>query len=183
MCYNIICHSSSKYSILWYNITYYINHIIASLRPGASEARRCFRASKLTAARAISSFRGHAARPHPQCECGFGITNTTTPPVGRHYLSNAACLIRPRLVYACFVVSRISIICQQHISHVWKENSFGQVALDKWFPHDPCRSRQPCRTSAPCGSPSGAGRPGRALLLCDCCLFMCVLCCLMCVVF
>ena len=31
--------------------------------------------------------------------------------LGWHYLSNAACPIRPRLVYACFVVSRTTISC------------------------------------------------------------------------
>ena len=30
---------------------------------------------------------------------------------GWHYLSNATCLIRPRLFYACFGVSRITIRC------------------------------------------------------------------------
>ena len=30
--------------------------------------------------------------------------------VGRHHLSNANCLIRPRLFYACSVVSRIAIL-------------------------------------------------------------------------
>ena len=29
---------------------------------------------------------------------------------GWHYLSNATCLVRPRLFYACFVVSRTTII-------------------------------------------------------------------------
>ena len=28
-----------------------------------------------------------------------------------HYLSKTTCLIRPRLFYACFVVSRITITC------------------------------------------------------------------------
>ena len=31
--------------------------------------------------------------------------------LGRRYLSDATCLIRPHLFYACFVVSRITIIC------------------------------------------------------------------------
>ena len=31
--------------------------------------------------------------------------------VWRHYLSHAACLIRPRFCYACFAVSRIAILC------------------------------------------------------------------------
>ena len=32
--------------------------------------------------------------------------------LGWHYLSNATCLIRPRMFYMCFfVVSRITIIC------------------------------------------------------------------------
>ena len=33
------------------------------------------------------------------------------PSFGRRYLSNATCLMRPCLFYACFVVSRITIIC------------------------------------------------------------------------
>ena len=45
--------------------------------------------------------------------------------LGWHYLSNATCLIRPRLVYACSVVSRITIHCQ-HIRHFWRT-----PALDK----------------------------------------------------
>ena len=31
--------------------------------------------------------------------------------IGWHYLSNATCLIRPRLFYALFIVSRIIMIC------------------------------------------------------------------------
>ena len=31
---------------------------------------------------------------------------------GTNYLSNATCLIRPRLFYALFTVSRITIICK-----------------------------------------------------------------------
>ena len=30
---------------------------------------------------------------------------------GWHYLSNATCLMRPRLFYACFVVWRTIVIC------------------------------------------------------------------------
>ena len=33
------------------------------------------------------------------------------PLFGRHYLSNATCLIRPHLFFACFVASRITITC------------------------------------------------------------------------
>ena len=32
-------------------------------------------------------------------------------PFGRHYLSNATCLIRPHLFYAFFVVSTITMHC------------------------------------------------------------------------
>ena len=32
--------------------------------------------------------------------------------LGRHYLSNATCLIRPHLFYALFMVSRITTICK-----------------------------------------------------------------------
>ena len=31
--------------------------------------------------------------------------------VGWHYLSSATCLIRPRLLYVCFVVARSTIMC------------------------------------------------------------------------
>ena len=31
--------------------------------------------------------------------------------VGRRYLSNATCQMRPHLFYACFAVSRITTIC------------------------------------------------------------------------
>ena len=34
---------------------------------------------------------------------------------GTTYLSNTTCLIRPHLFYACFVVSRMTIIC--YITH------------------------------------------------------------------
>ena len=30
---------------------------------------------------------------------------------GWQYLSNATCLMRPQLLYACFVASRITILC------------------------------------------------------------------------
>ena len=53
--------------------------------------------------------------------------------LGWHYLSNASCLIRPRLFYACFVVSRIAILCYI-ICHYWRNTVFRQVVLDKWFP-------------------------------------------------
>ena len=39
--------------------------------------------------------------------------------LGRHYLSNATCLTRPRLFNACFVASRITIICQ-NVRHCWR---------------------------------------------------------------
>ena len=46
-------------------------------------------------------------------------------PLGWHYLSNATCLMQPRLFYAFLVVSRITIIC--HIlRHFWRT-----PALDK----------------------------------------------------
>ena len=45
--------------------------------------------------------RGLACGRHGSLRGGFGW----------HYWSNATCLIRPHLFYACFVVSRITIIC------------------------------------------------------------------------
>ena len=44
---------------------------------------------------------------------------------GWHYLSDATCLIRPRLFYALFIVSRITTLCQI-IRNVWRTH-----ALDK----------------------------------------------------
>ena len=38
------------------------------------------------------------------------LRSTTARSIGRHYLSNATCLIRPHLFYACFAASRITII-------------------------------------------------------------------------
>ena len=45
--------------------------------------------------------------------------------LGWHYLSNAACLMPPRLCYACFVVTGITITCYI-LSHFWRK-----PALDK----------------------------------------------------
>ena len=45
--------------------------------------------------------------------------------LGRRYLPSATCLLRPQLCYACFVVSRITIICCM-IRHVRRP-----PALDK----------------------------------------------------
>ena len=38
-------------------------------------------------------------------------TSSYLPILGWHYLSNNACLMRPHLLYACLVVSRIIITC------------------------------------------------------------------------
>ena len=43
---------------------------------------------------------------HPGYDHLYVVLNT-----GRHYLSNATCLRRPRLLHACLVVSRIAILC------------------------------------------------------------------------
>ena len=48
--------------------------------------------------------------------------------LGWHCLSKATCLIRPHLFYACFVVSRLTMICYI-LRHVWRK-----PALYKWFP-------------------------------------------------
>ena len=48
-----------------------------------------------------------------------------SPAVGRHCLSNATCLTRPRLFYASFIMSRIAIVCQL-IRPFWRT-----PALDK----------------------------------------------------
>ena len=54
---------------------------------------------------------------------------------GWHCLSNATCLMRPHLFYACFVVSNIIIVCCI-ISSLLKNTCVRQAVLDKWFPHD-----------------------------------------------
>ena len=51
----------------------------------------------------------------------------------RHYLSSATCLIRPRLFYALFIVSRTTVILPQS-SPLLKNTCVRQVALDKRFP-------------------------------------------------
>ena len=50
---------------------------------------------------------------------------------GWHYLSNATCLMRPRLFYARFLVSRGTIICYI-IRHLLKKACVRQVVFDKW---------------------------------------------------
>ena len=40
-----------------------------------------------------------------------GQTTWKCEAFGWHYLSHATCLIRPHLLSACFVVSRITILC------------------------------------------------------------------------
>ena len=47
----------------------------------------------------------------PKKRRAHGLSLWTWTPIGRHYLSNAACLMRPHMFYAFFVVSRITIIC------------------------------------------------------------------------
>ena len=44
-------------------------------------------------------------------ESGLLRTAHPIPSLRGHCLSNAACLIRPHVFYACFVVSRIPIVC------------------------------------------------------------------------
>ena len=61
------------------------------------------------------------ARPAPVP----AVLGTLTWIIGWHYLSNATCLMRPRLFYVRFVVSRITILCYI-VRHVWR-----QPALDK----------------------------------------------------
>ena len=52
--------------------------------------------------------------------------------VGWHYLSNATCLIRPRLLYAlCSFKEHHTLL---HHSPLLKNTCIWQVALDKWFP-------------------------------------------------
>ena len=50
--------------------------------------------------------------PGPEADEEGALRRNGTPIIGWSYLSNAACLIRHRLFYECFVVSRIVIICQ-----------------------------------------------------------------------
>ena len=64
------------------------------------------------------------------------------------YLSNATCMIRPRLFYACFVASRITILCYVSYSPLLKKTCVRQVMLDKSFPLNLCscfvRVRESC---------------------------------------
>ena len=53
--------------------------------------------------------------------------------VGRHYLSNATCLMRPRLIYELFVVSRITTDLPRS-SPLLRKAWIGQLVLDKRFP-------------------------------------------------
>ena len=57
------------------------------------------------------------------CVCMFGW----------HYLSKATCPMGPKLVHACLVVSRITVMCCM-ISDILKNTCVRQVALHKWFP-------------------------------------------------
>ena len=54
--------------------------------------------------------------------------------IGWHYLSNATCLIRPHLFYACLVVSRITTLAWLHYSPCMKKTSVRQVVLVEWLP-------------------------------------------------
>ena len=53
---------------------------------------------------------------------------------GWHYLSNATCPIRPRLFHACFVESRITILCHMIQSSPYAGPSAGAeiACLRKW---------------------------------------------------
>ena len=61
------------------------------------------------------------------------ISRGPTQRFGWHYLFNAICLIRPHMLYALFVVSRIITICDI-LRHCLKKSCVRQVVLDKWFP-------------------------------------------------
>ena len=61
------------------------------------------------------------------------LSSLSSVSFGWHYLSNAICLIRPRLCYICFFVSRTTIICYDH--SLLKNTCVRQVVLDKWLPH------------------------------------------------
>ena len=67
-------------------------------------------------------------RPAAACRASPSAPQARLPQarlLGWHYFSNATCLIRPHSFYACFVVSRITII-HQLIRHFWRT-----PALDK----------------------------------------------------
>ena len=65
------------------------------------------------------------------CICPAWPKHQTCAMTGWHYLSNATCLIRPRLFYVLFVVSRIALICYI-IRYFWR-NCVRQVVSDKWL--------------------------------------------------
>ena len=52
---------------------------------------------------------------------------------GWHYLSNATCLIWHHLLYACFLMSRITIVCHI-IRHFWRTPALRQIVLDECLP-------------------------------------------------
>ena len=68
--------------------------------------------------------------------------------LGRHYLSNATCLIRHHVFYALFIVSGITIICKK-CSPLLRKTCFRQAMLDKWFPLTCTRERQSTATFSP----------------------------------
>ena len=53
--------------------------------------------------------------------CAYVCPNVYVCVFGWHYLSKATCRMRPRLLYASFVVSRLAITCC-FICHVWRSN-------------------------------------------------------------
>ena len=74
--------------------------------------RRCgIREACVTHIMSYLSFEGSGPLPRP-----YGLSRALPSEIplmlGWHYLSNATCLIRPHLFYACFVLSRIIIHCQ-----------------------------------------------------------------------
>ena len=62
--------------------------------------------------------------------------------LGRLYLSNAACLTRPRSFYASFVVSRITINCQI-IRHFWRNHMCSTSSVRQVVPPELWQPQQP----------------------------------------
>ena len=62
-----------------------------------------------------------AGQTSPAWSCSAPIVFSAGWPFGWHCLSNATCLIRPPLFYACYVVSRNAILCY-FIRNFWRKH-------------------------------------------------------------
>ena len=81
---------------------------------------------------------------------------------GWHYLSNATCLIRPRLFYVC---SRVKDHDNSlHYSPLVKKTCIRQTVFDEWFPLRKTGGRWGARPWGPAGSPPASGARLRCII-------------------